>query len=609
MDPVDFLREHAPFNDLSTDGLALIAKSLEVTFTERGVRILARGGERSGYLYVLRKGAVRLELDGRLIDELGPGECFGFPSLLSRGEPQLDVVTDQDCLLYRLPEEPFHRLLASEVAFAGFFLGSLAERLRAATAGEPSSLGGGLGTPVGALARREPVWVEANATVGEAAQVMRRERVSSVLVGSPAGAGAGLDKNLGILTDRDLRRRVLAAGRGPEAPARPAATSPVVTCDADASLYEALLVMLRARIHHLPLVRDGAIVGVVTHTDLLRQQQKSPVFLLKRIERAERAEDLAGFPDEMTGMVEALLWGGLEATDIGRVVAALNDALAVSLLQRAEAELGPPPVPYRWIVFGSEGRQEQALITDQDNALIYAEETPAAAAYFGRLAERVVGGLIAASVPPCAGGFMATNWHQSLPAWVAQFRHWGAEPEPEALMKAANFFDFRPIHGALDLAPLEEAIAAAAGNRVFLAQFTKEGLGMRPPIGIFHRIRQHAEGIDLKAGGLIPVVSLARLYALEAGARAGSTLQRLRHAEAAGVLSREGSEMLAEAFRFVFRLRLRQQLAARRHGLPNANVRLEALGPLERRHLKEAFVAIRQMQEAAAQRYDVGLLG
>jgi CBS domain-containing protein len=605
MDPVEFLREHAPFNDLSPAALRDLADSLEVSFTSSGTRVLTRGGARSEYLYVVRKGTVRLELEGQLVDELGPGEAFGFPSLLSRNEPQLDVVADQDCLLYRLAEEPFRRLLTSEPTFSEFFISSLADRLRAAIASEPGSLGGDLGGAVGVLIRRPPVWVEAGATVGEAAKVMRRERVSSALIGAPEDP----TETLGILTDRDLRRRVLARDRGPEAPAREVMSSPLVACDADASLYEALLAMLRARIHHLPLVRDGRVVGVVTHTDLLRHQQKSPVFLLKRIERAERPEELAGFAEEMTGMVEGLLWGGLEATDIGRIVAALNDALALSLLQRAEADLGPPPTPYRWIVFGSEGRQEQTLVTDQDNALIFEAEVPGAAEYFGRLAERVVAGLIAASVPPCPGGFMATNWHLSLPAWVAQFRSWGEQPEPEALMKSANFFDFRPIHGALDLAPLEEAIAAAATRKVFLAQLTKAGLDMRPPVGLFNRIRQNTEGVDLKAGGVIPVVSLARLYALEAGHRAGSTLQRLRQAVLAGVLSSEGGEMLAEAFRFVFRLRLRQQLEARRHGLPTAKVRLEVLSPLERRHLKEAFLAIRQMQEAAAQRYEVGLLG
>jgi CBS domain-containing protein len=280
------------------------------------------------------------------------------------------------------------------------------------------------------------------------------------------------------------------------------------------------------------------------------------------------------------------------------------------LLRRAEADLGPPPTPYAWIVFGSEGRLEQALLTDQDNALVYGAASPEAERYFAALAERVVGDLIAARFPPCRGGFMATNWCRPLEQWQRQFRGWLEAPQPRALVEAANFFDFRGVYGKLSLEPLQDVLADAGREQIFLAHLARAALGFAPPLGLFRHIRQEDGGVDLKKGGLIPIVSLARLHALQAGSRARPTLERLAAAATAGTLSHSGAATLAEAFRFLLRLRLRTQLQALRAGQPPDNhVRLETLTSLERRHLKETFVAIGEMQQATALRYAVERLG
>ena len=307
---------------------------------------------------------------------------------------------------------------------------------------------------------------------------------------------------------------------------------------------------------------------------------------------------------------------------------------AARLLRLAEAELGPPPRAYAWIVFGSEGRREQALLTDQDNALVYADGENAedgdsedggrgggggggdersddeAERYFAALAERVVGGLVALGIPPCAGGFMATRWHHPLSWWRRTFAGWLEAPEPEALLEAANFFDFRRIGGELSLAPLMEIVQRAPQHRSFLAHLAKNALEFRPPLGLFHHIRRRDGGVDLKKGGIMPIVSLARLWALEAGLRQRGSVNRLRIAADAGSLSRPDAEDLVEAFRFLLRLRLDHQLAARRSGRQADNsIDVEELAPLERRHLKDTFLSIREMQTAVGQRYNINQLG
>jgi CBS domain-containing protein len=595
MDPAAFLRSHPPFDRLRPEEVRLAESALEIAYYPRGTRILQRGGPRSAHLYVIRKGAVRLERDGQLVQQLEEGDSFGFPSLIGRTSPHVDVLAAEDVLAYRFAEDAFQRLMASP-RFAAFFMDSLSDRLRAAASADQIPSGRDLATPIVQLNGRPPLTVPRHVSVGDAARRMRDAGVSSVLVeGEPAG----------ILTDRDLRGRVLAEGRGPETPVTDVMSSPVKTLRAQATLLEALLFMLGNRVHHVPIEDAGRITGMITDTDVLRRHVSSPVALRSSVEKLERPADLAGYATELAGVIEALAWGGLEAAEIGRIVSHLNDAVVRRLLALAEADLGPPPCAYAWIVFGSEGRMEQALLTDQDNALVYADERgPEADGYFARLTQRVVDDLAGASFPLCRGGFMATNWRRPLSAWTALFHGWITRPEPRALLEAANFFDFRAVHGGLDLAPLEAVLAGSGREPLFLAHLARAALTWEPPLGLLRTIKETDGGVDLKRGGLIAIVGLARVYALEAGSTVRPTLERLAAAAAAGTLSADGAATLGEAFRFLLRVRLRAQLRKLRAGeTPDNRVPLEDLSALERSHLKDTFVAIRQLQEATALRF------
>ncbi len=221
----------------------------------------------------------------------------------------------------------------------------------------------------------------------------------------------------------------------------------------------------------------------------------------------------------------------------------------------------------------------------------------------------MVDNLIAAGFPPCPGGYMATNWCRPLDEMRETFTGWIRGAGAEALVEAAIFFDFRSVCGELDIEPLHELVAAAPDNQLFLARLARVARGFRPPLGLFRRIRADEGQVDLKTGGLAPIVAMARVYGLEVRTRQRPTRERLEAAIAGGTLGRELGETLIETYRFLLQLRLGQQLAAVRAGeAPGNRIVLDRLSPVEQRHLKDAFQAIRELQDAATTRFHIDAL-
>ncbi|MGZ8485146.1 MAG: DUF294 nucleotidyltransferase-like domain-containing protein [Candidatus Binatia bacterium] len=445
-----------------------------------------------------------------------------------------------------------------------------------------------LALPVKHLIKRAPLFVDASVSVKQAAQAMQNARVGSMLIASEPP---------GIVTDRDLRGRVLAPGLGPDTPVTQVLSRPLVTIDCGAPVFAALRLMLDENIHHLPVVEEGKIIGVVSATDLLLHQGHNPLYLRGVIENWQNSHAV-NYAEEIGYLVHTLCDSGLAAIHISKIVSSLNDALVKRLVALTVEKLGTAPTPFAWIVFGSEGRLEQTLLTDQDNALIYQEDSDTARAYFAALAKQVVDALIEAGFPPCAGGFMATRWCKPLAAWRELFTDWISLPQPQALLDAAIFFDFRSVAGTLALDKLDEIIGAAKSERRFLSHLARGALDFYPPLGFFNRLRTDNGKVDLKKSSIAPIVGLARVAALAAGSRERSTLARLDVARESGlVLSAGDATALAEIFPSLFELRLRAQLAALAAKTPvDHSVRLKDLSVLERRHLTEAFVIIKQMQ-------------
>jgi CBS domain-containing protein len=598
LDPIGFVRGTPPFDALPQAAFDEAARALEIVFFPSGTRLLARGGPPSEHLYVIRKGAVRLEREAQTLQVLEEGEIFGFTSLIS-GKATLDVQVEEDLLAYRLPRKEFEALLA-HAPFAGHFASGLAERLRnSLERSQVASFQPDLAVPVSSLLRGPAVRVPRDATVGEAAQVMAERSISSVLVDSDPP---------GIVTDRDFRRRVLAAGKGPETPVLEVYTAPVRSVMADCPVYEAWRILLETGVHHLPVSRNGEIVGVLSATDLLKTTASGPLAVMKRVERLGDRAALPGYATKVAEMASVLFNGGLEPTVIGGFVARLNDTLLTRILRWAEADLGPPPTPYAWLVFGSEGRMEQMVLTDQDNALVYGEDSPEAQAYFGALADKVIADLQAAGFPRCPGGYMATNWLGSLEVWEGRFRGWLDQPTAQALLEASIFFDFRPVYGHLDVSRLRRVIGRSKEARTFLSAMAKSALTFGVPGGLALRLRSESSKFDMKLKGISPIVFLARVYGLEASARTSNTLDRLRGAVEAGLIAEDTRETLSEAYRFLLRVRLRAQLRMISEGKPPSNmISFSDLSTIERSRMRDAFRAIEAWHENAAYHFRTDL--
>lgn len=610
----DFLAQHAPFDALPPEALSWTARRLEVIYVRQG-EVVLDVGRKSEHLYVVRSGAVELRDDGgRLVDQLGEGGAFGYPSLLTDAPAARRVTTLEDSLLYRLPAGAFHQLRREHGAVDRYFAQAHAARVRAAIEEQPGVAG--LTETIGSLVARRSVSAPPDLPIRKAAARMRDERVSSLMVCEEEGAS----RLIGIITDRDLRTRVVAAGADPAAPLRTVMTPDPVTIGPEALAFEALLAMTRHNLHHLPVVEGGRPIGMVTATDLMRRQASHPVYLVGDVQKAGSVEDLVAASRRLPELVRRLVEADARAEDVGRVVSTVADALSRRLLTLAEERLGPPPVPYCWLALGSQARHEQTVHSDQDSALLLddAFRPQAHDAYFRGLAAFVSEGLHAAGFAYCPGGVMATTdrWRQPLARWRATFEAWIESPSPQALMHASIFFDLRAVHGEATLAERlqAEVLRRAEGNRIFLASLAKATEEHQPPLGFFRRFvlersGEHQDRFDLKLRGVIPVVDLARLYALAAGRPEVGTWDRLRAAAEAGALSSTDAANLADALSFIAAIRLRHQARQLRAGEFVDNwVKPGALSPFERDHLRDAFKVVATAQEALAQRYTTGLV-
>ena len=418
----------------------------------------------------------------------------------------------------------------------------------------------------------------------------------------------------GIVTDRDLRNRVLAVGLGADRPVQEVMTAGPFVGDADALAFEVLLEMVGRNIHHLPILEHDRPIGVVTTTDLMRMVQASPVYVVGDIQKQSDVEGVATVSARLPAVVEALVGQDASADDIGRVVTAIGDAVERRLITLAEAELGGAPVPYTWVALGSRARLEQALAADQDNAIIISDEaTDADLAWFEELARRVSAGLVECGYPTCPGDVMATNprWRLRLQDWRQEFATWLTQPVPDAILQASIFFDMRPVHGDSGLFPeLHHGILARAPqSRLFLAHLAKAATLNEPPLGFFRgfvlaKEGEHADTLDIKRGGIGAVVELARVHALALGSPAVNTVARLQAAIAGGIMSEEKGADLTDALEFISYVRLRHQAAQVREGRPVDNhVNPDQLSSFDKRHLREAFAIVRSAQSAMASRY------
>lgn len=584
MEITAFLRRYAPFSDLPDDRLTRVARSVEIVHFPEGTAMAP-----SGELHLIRKGIVEVLDGGALLDELGEGEMFGPTSLLIDDGPTVGFRVREDTLCYVIPGPVTGEILEMRRSL----LAAGTRRLRAdavRVVPEPGS------RRVGELVRRPVVTADPGTTIARAASVMADERVSSLLI--------PMRGSWGILTDRDLRSRVVAAGVDTEGAAETIATFPVRTVDAGMDTQGALSEMFAGGVHHLPVLEGGRLVGVVTDSDLMGIGRDTPSALRSAIARAATPEELAEAGRGLPSLVTALVEVGADPLDVARTTALVTDALTERLFVMAVEELGDPPTAFAWLALGSTARLEQALTDHQHHALVFEGPGSDADGYLAQVAERIAAGLQAAGAPRGYGETMAVcpSMRQPLERWIEHVVGWITHPDPETALPPSTLFDVRRQVGDLDVVPpLDAALRRAVRDQGALARIGRRALERVPPSGfagglVVARLGAHAEGLDLRH--LIEIVTdLSRVWGLAAGTTTVETLRRLDAAVEAELLDPTVARELADTLRFLWEVRLRHHAQQHRAGLPPDDaVDPTVLGAVERGGLKEAFRVIRVAQ-------------
>ena len=602
MDARSFLAEHPPFDELEEKDLDRVVAAVEIEHFAPGAVILQQAGAPATHLFVVRKGEVDILDGGRVIDEAGEGDVFGMWSLLGKVAPTATVRAAQDTLCYLIPAD-----LASDVLRTGAGIAFVASSVRRRIARVDETLKADLDPAryrkVGELIRRPPVTAEPSTTVADAAGVMARERVSCLLI-------RGSDDDVGVLTDRDLRTRVVAERRSSLTPIGDVMTPGAETVPAETMAGEVLLRMLEGGFHHFPVVDgSGSVVGVVTDTDLMGLGRNTPFALKSAIARAPDRDGVVRAIGDLPEVIASLVESSADPVDIGHVIAFSIDAATRRLLELAISELGNPPVEWAWLALGSAARQEQAIHTDQDHALAFEGDREVAEPALAPLAEFVTAGLEQAGFARCRGEVMAANpaLRLSVEEWVARFDHWMNLQTPKASEQLSVVFDFRSVTGDLDAeGPLNEAMKLAVERPVFLQHLARRALDLKPPIGFVGKLRVERGGerpgtVNLKHGGILIIGNIARAYAIRAGLTAKRTVDRLRAAEQAGEIDAETREGLEEAFRFLWDVRLRHHVDQLRAGESLDDfVDPKELGGVAQQGLKEAFRIVAHAQKGLA---------
>ncbi len=602
---VRFLRELPAFGKLDDATVGLAARSIEIAYYREGDDILTIG-DTNHYLHIVRSGAVELRNENdEMMTQLAEGECFGFPSLMNSAPIRNHSIAIEDTLIYHLKGEAFSEIRRQDTHFDTWFIRALSDRLLL----QPLSTGfrGVSGTSVRSMIGRAPVTIDHTASVRMTAEKMVAERVSAMLITNQDGV-------CGIVTDRDIRARVVARGLQSDAPVTEIMSRSPITLDAEAHAYEAALVMMQHHIHHLPITSDGELVGMVARSDFMRLETEHPLYLVSDIGRQTTAEGVVSACKRLPGLIIGQIESDANGEQLGKFITTITDTITRQLLRIAESKLGLPPCDYAWVAMGSQGRSEQSARSDQDNALLLADAaTEADDAYFAAMAKIVNDGLDACGYVYCPGDVMASNpkWRQPLRQWQEYFHRWITVPEQNALMHANIFFDLRCISGASALVDeLKNSIRdMARKNELFLALMAKNAMTFQPPLGFFRQFvleksGEHKNRLDLKLHGIMPIVEIARLRSLAAGELRITTRNRLKAAAAAGEISEDSAASLSDALDFIEQLRLEHQGRQLRAGeSPDNFIAPAHLSPLVRQNLKSAFSQVRISQAALLNRF------
>ncbi|MCG3864463.1 MULTISPECIES: DUF294 nucleotidyltransferase-like domain-containing protein [unclassified Photobacterium] len=613
---LNFISQYPPFDTLPEEQLHHLATEIEVAYHRANTMIL-NTGDSIHDLFLIRSGAVEIyRRKGELYNRLDEGDIFGQMGLLMNNRVRMPAKALEDTLLYCIPNNLFIELCDKYDSFADFVEVEDGARLRHAVSSQHDE--NDLTTSkLRTLITRDAVIIDQNETIQTAAQTMAEEGVSALLL-SDSNATDDDDDNdyvTGIITDRDLCTRVLAEGVSTSNPVSSVMTAEPITLDHNAYVFEAMLTMLRYNIHHLPVLRNKQPVGVISVSDIVRYESQNSLLLVSSIYQQQSVEELIQLSAQVKDCFVRMVNEDANSHMIGSAMAEIGRSFKQRLLELAEEKLGPPPIQYCFLALGSMARDEQLIVTDQDNAIILDNsfDHDKHNAYFEALATFVCDGLAACGYSYCTGGIMATNpeWRKTRHEWEQCFADWIDNPKPQALLNSSIFFDLGGVWGRLRWAKqLNGFIVRRARNSPrFLACLARNAINRTPPLGFFkdfvmEKDGRHNNSINLKRRGTAPLADLIRVHALAVGSRSQNSLERLDDIIESGILPPGRAQDLRDAMEYISLVRIRHQALDVEEGQePDNSIEPENMSDFERRNLKDAFQILSKAQNFVKYRY------
>ncbi|MGR5250768.1 DUF294 nucleotidyltransferase-like domain-containing protein [Vibrio astriarenae] len=612
-----FLSSHPPFDELPEEVMQHVTKHVEISYFRADTPII-HFGDPIHDLYVVRTGVVEVyRRKGELYNRLDEGDMFGQMGLLTNNKVRFPVKAIEDTLVYCIPEPIFQELYDEFDGFADFVEIDDKRRLRNAisVSNEENDL---TTAKVRSLLTGDVPQIMRDETIQAAAVMMAEQAVSSLLImdpNIPDDDEEDRSQLIGIITDRDLCTRVLAAGLDPRAPLDTVMTTELVSLDHNAYVYEAMLTMLRYNVHHLPVLKDRKPIGVIETTDIIRYESQNSLLLVSSIFQQQTIEDLAALSEQVKDSFVRMVNEDANSHMVGSAMSVIGRSIKQRIIELAEEELGNAPIPYCFLALGSMGRDEQLIVTDQDNAIIlddsYDQEKHGE--YFNKFAKFICDALDKCGYSYCTGDIMATNpeWRMTRREWEACFANWIDDPNPKALLNASIFFDLDGVYGRLKWAEQLNGfiVRRARKNNRFLACLARNALNRTPPLGFFQSFvmekdGQHKNSINLKRRGTAPLADLIRVHALAVGSRAKNSFERLDDIIDANILPKGRAKDLRDAMEFICMVRIRHQALDVEHGIEaDNNIEPDNLSDFERRNLKDAFQILSNAQNFLKFRY------
>lgn len=607
-----FIQSIPPFDSLPKPTLGRLIRELSINYVRKD-EVLPPKGITEPRLYIVRKGAFScLSNDQILISRLGEGDlCTELyqQSLPSSSDDKQggrrQVKADEDSLIYSLDCKILHDIGDKYPSVSDYFSHNSAQRLKQkmTKVNEEAIISSTLmNTSVSNFYHEQISGIDVNQSIQEAAIQMTEQSYSCLVV---------LDNNrfVGIVTDKDIRRRCVAQGLAITTRTGAIMTRNMSTIDIKDNAYDALMTMTAKHIHHLPVTKEGEVVGIVTATDLMNNEGHNAVNFSSIIHKAKSLVELKEISVLLPKLQIRLAKLGASSDHVGKSISAITMAFTKRLIEMAEERYGQPPVPYAWLAAGSQARQEQLAHSDQDNAIIICDTMkPYDDAWFDNLANFVCDGLADCGFIYCPGDIMATNpkWRQPVTIWQKYFDDWVDTPDPKALLNSSVFFDLETICGDASLldSVRKSLLKKTQNNSLFITHLSKNALNLRPPLGFFRDFvlkqnGKHKATLDLKHNGIAPIVDLARIYALSQGISAVNTVERIKQAAGTADITKSSAENLIDAYEFLGMLRVKHQAHKLVQGLEADNyLSPKELSKLEREHLKDAFKVIKTLQDS-----------